>query len=113
MHLPSSSRFPKLTTIDIEYANYKVVNYGNNFTLPELVENFRNFAASELKLYYQTDLLRLYIAALASTKLVILQGISGTGKELLLRDLLQQDLLSYKVFLVLVKHHLLMLGENS
>ena len=75
-----SSRFPKLTTIDIEYSNYKVVNYGNSFTLPELVENFRNFAASELKLYYQTDLLRLYIAALASTKLVILQGISGTGK---------------------------------
>jgi hypothetical protein len=76
----SSTRFPKLTTIDIEYANYKIVNYGNNFTLPELVNNFRQFAASELKLYYQEDLIRLYIAALASTKLVILQGISGTGK---------------------------------
>ena len=75
-----NSRFPKLTTIDIEYANYKIVNYGNNFTLPELVNNFRQFAASELKLYYQEDLIRLYIAALASTKLVILQGISGTGK---------------------------------
>jgi hypothetical protein len=74
------TRFPKLATIDQEYANYKIVNYGNSFTLPELVENFRNFAASELKLYYQSDLIKLYIAALASTKLVILQGISGTGK---------------------------------
>ena len=41
---------------------------------------FRNFAASQLKLYYKTEMIRLYISALASTKLVILQGISGTGK---------------------------------
>ncbi len=75
-----ASRFPKLTTIDLEYANYKVVNYGNSFTLPELVNNFRQFSASELKLYYQEDIIRLFIASLASTKLVILQGISGTGK---------------------------------
>lgn len=75
-----TSRFPKLTAVDIEYANYKVVNYGNNFTLEELVETFRNFAASKLKLYYKTEMIRLFISALASTKLVILQGISGTGK---------------------------------
>ena len=78
--LPQDTRFPKLATIDREFKNYKVANYGNSFTLPELVENFRNFAASELRLYYQSDLIRLYVAALASTKLVILQGISGTGK---------------------------------
>ena len=73
-------RFPKLYLIDEEFANYKVQNYNNSFTLPELVENFRNFAASQLKLYYKTEMIRLYISALASTKLVILQGISGTGK---------------------------------
>ena len=76
----SDSRFPKLTAIDEEYKDYKVLDYGNSFTLEELVEYFRNFAASELKLYYQTGMIRLFIAALASTKLVILQGISGTGK---------------------------------
>ena len=76
----TTSRFPKLTTVDNEYANYKVVNYNNNFTLEELVENFRNFAASHLKLYYKPEMIRLFISALASTKLVILQGISGTGK---------------------------------
>ena len=73
-------RFSKLNDIDIEFANYKIQNYGNNFTLEELVSNFRNFAASQLKLYYKPQMIRLFISALASTKLVILQGISGTGK---------------------------------
>ena len=73
-------RFSKLFDIDQEYANYKIQNYGNSFTLEELCSNFRNFAASQLKLYYKPQMIRLFISALASTKLVILQGISGTGK---------------------------------
>mgnify|MGYP003375466628 FL=1 len=73
-------RFAKLNSIDEEFSEYKIKNYENNFTLPELCENFRNFAASKLKLYYSIDMMRLFISALASTKLVILQGISGTGK---------------------------------
>ena len=73
-------RFPKLHSIDEAFANYKIQNYNNNFTLPELVDDFRNFAASQLKLYYKPEMIRLFISALASTKLVILQGISGTGK---------------------------------
>ena len=74
------SRFAKLATIDEQYANYKIQNYNNNFTLAELVEMFRNFAASELKLYYKPEMIRLFISGIASTKLIILQGISGTGK---------------------------------
>lgn len=73
-------RFAKLAMIDEEYSKYKVQNYNNSFTLPELVEMFRNFAAGKLGLYYKTEMIRLFISALASTKLVILQGISGTGK---------------------------------
>ncbi len=73
-------RFSKLDAIDQEFLNYKIQNYGNSFTLPELCDNFRNFAASQLKLYYKPQMIRLFISALASTKLVILQGISGTGK---------------------------------
>lgn len=74
------TRFAKLTAIDREFENYKIKNYGNTFTLPELCDHFRNFAASRLHLYYTIDMMRLFISALASTKLVILQGISGTGK---------------------------------
>ena len=73
-------RFAKLNNIDLEFANYTIKNYNNSFSLEELVELFRNFAASELKLYYKSEMIRIFIAALASTKLIILQGISGTGK---------------------------------
>ncbi len=73
-------RFSKLNAIDEEFANYKIQNYGNSYNLEELCSNFRNFAASQLKLYYKPQMIRLFISALASTKLVILQGISGTGK---------------------------------
>ena len=75
-----SYRFSKLHAIDLEYRDYKVQQYGNTFTLEELVELFRNFAASKLKLYYTTNMIRLFISGLSATKLVILQGISGTGK---------------------------------
>ena len=73
-------RFSKLAVVDAHYKGYVMKDYKNSFTLPELVEMFRNFAASQLGLYYTTDMMRLFISALASTKLVILQGISGTGK---------------------------------
>jgi len=73
-------RFAKLNDIDEEYKNYKIKDFGNSFTLPELCSNFRNFAASKLHLFYTEKMMRLFISGLASTKLIILQGISGTGK---------------------------------
>ena len=73
-------RFPKLVQIDEDFKNYKVKNYDNNFTLEELLENFRCFSASRLRLYYDAALLRPFFAGLACGKLIILQGISGTGK---------------------------------
>ena len=75
-----NTRFAKLNALDLEYANYVVKNYNNNFDLEQLVDLFRNFAASQLKLYYKEEMIRLFISSLASTKLIILQGISGTGK---------------------------------
>ena len=73
-------RFTKLHQVDIEFQNYKIQNYGDSFTLPELVEMFRNFAASKLHLYYSSEMIRIFISGLACTRLIILQGISGTGK---------------------------------
>ena len=49
-------------------------------TLEELVDNFRCYNASQLRLYYDNYLLRAFIAGLACSRLIILQGISGTGK---------------------------------
>lgn len=76
----SNIRFSKLHAIDLQFKDYKVQVYNNTFNLEELVQLFRNFAASKLHLYYTTNMIRLFISALSATKLVILQGISGTGK---------------------------------
>ena len=74
------SRFYKLTQVDLEYADYVPPVYNNDITLPEICEMFRNFACSRMKLYYDIKIIRLFLASFASTRLIILQGISGTGK---------------------------------
>ena len=73
-------RFPNLVKIDELYKNYKVKNYENSFSLSEFIDDFRCFSASQLGLYYDFTILRPFIAGLACGKLIILQGISGTGK---------------------------------
>lgn len=73
-------RFPKLLQIDEAFKDYSIQKYDNNMTLAELIEAFRCFSASQLKLYYNYDILRPFFAGLACGKLIILQGISGTGK---------------------------------
>jgi len=75
-----SIRFARLTLVDRKFAKYKVQNYNNDFSLEDLCVAFRNFAASRLHLYYTLQMIRIFMSGLASTKLVILQGISGTGK---------------------------------
>ena len=74
------SRFYKLTTVDLEMETYEPPVYDNDCTLPEICERFRNFACSRMGLYYDINIIRLFIAAMSSTRLIILQGISGTGK---------------------------------
>lgn len=73
-------RFPKLTMIDEQLGNTSPKKYENNYTLEGLIDDFRCFAASKLHLYYDPVLLRPFFAGLACGKLIILQGISGTGK---------------------------------
>ena len=73
-------RFPNCTMIDEKFELVKPKNYGNDFDLEQLLDDFRCYAASQLHLYYDPVLLRPFIAGLACGKLIILQGISGTGK---------------------------------
>ena len=73
-------RFPKLCSYDELYKNTRPQNYENSYTLTELIDDFRCFSASQLKLYYDYTILRPFFAGLACGKLIILQGISGTGK---------------------------------
>ena len=74
------SRFYMLTQIDKEYESYVRPAYDDKIGLKELCEDFRNFSAGSLKLYYDIEDIRRFIGGLAVTKLIILQGMSGTGK---------------------------------
>ncbi|MBR5515526.1 MAG: hypothetical protein IKU52_04920, partial [Clostridia bacterium] len=73
-------RFYKLKMVDKAYENYTPPVYNKDITLPELCDMFRNFACSRMGLFYEIKTIRLFIASFASTRLLILQGISGTGK---------------------------------
>ena len=73
-------RFTKLDAIDKKYQYYVEPIYKKDFTLEDLCRDFRNFACSRMGLYYEEEIIRCFFAGLAATKLVILQGISGTGK---------------------------------
>ncbi len=74
------SRFYMLTEIDKEYERYRAPEYDNELSLREICEEFRNYSAGGLKLYYDIEDIRRFIGGLAVTKLIILQGMSGTGK---------------------------------
>ncbi|MDO4475293.1 MAG: AAA family ATPase [Lachnospiraceae bacterium] len=74
------SRFPKLTLVDKKYENYVMPEYDNEVTLPEFVERFRLFAAGTMKLYYTPEIIRRFVSGMAASKVLILEGISGTGK---------------------------------
>lgn len=74
------SRFFRLSKVDSDMQSYEVPEFNKTFTLKEFCENFKNFAASRLKLYYDDKIIRLFVSSFASNRLIILQGLSGTGK---------------------------------
>ena len=76
----NGSRFYMLTQIDKRYETYKAPKYDKEITLKKLCDDFRAFSAGRLKLYYDIEDIRRFIAGLSVTKLIILQGMSGTGK---------------------------------
>ena len=74
------SRFPKLTLVDQKYADYVEPVFDDEITLEQLVDAYRRYACSQLHLYYNEEIIRRFVAGMASSKLLILEGISGTGK---------------------------------
>ena len=69
-----------LTEIDTYYERYTPPEYDGEMSLKEICEEFRNYSAGALKLYYDIEDIRRFIGGLSVTKLIILQGMSGTGK---------------------------------
>ena len=75
-----ASRFYMLSELDREAETYVPPVYDNSLTLKDLCEQFRSYAANELHLYYDISDIRRFIAGLAVTHIIIMQGMSGTGK---------------------------------
>ncbi|MDD2409123.1 MAG: hypothetical protein PHD03_00150 [Bacilli bacterium] len=74
------SRFFKLSQVDNMMQTYEAKIYAEITSLENLCQDFLYYSASKLGLYYDISLIRLFVSAFASNKLIILQGISGTGK---------------------------------
>ena len=77
---PASSRFYMLSEIDRSMESYVAPAYDDSLTLKEICEQFRAFAAGKLGLYYDIADIRRFIAGLSVTHIIIMQGMSGTGK---------------------------------
>lgn len=74
-------RFPRLSAVDEFFKKeYVVPTYDTTLNLEELCQMLRNYAASRLGLYYDLEVMKRLIASFGAAKMVILQGISGTGK---------------------------------
>jgi len=76
----NATRFPKLSLVDAKYLDYEEPVFDNDISLAELSENYRRFAASQMHLYYTPEIIRRFISGMAASRLLILEGISGTGK---------------------------------
>ncbi len=76
--------FANLSAIDLE-SNTKYEKM--SITLKQLCERFRGYLANrrENPLYYDAVTIRTFIAGFACSKIIILEGLSGTGKSSLPR----------------------------
>ncbi len=77
--------FPALTAIDLANAEGGEDFETDEVELNELALRFQSYAANNHKIYYELPLIRAFIAGLASSRLIILEGLSGTGKSMLPR----------------------------
>ena len=80
----TGGRFAKLYVVDEKYQEGEVKvdlpEDSKNISLKEICERFRNFACSQMKLYYSPAVIRQFFSAMGTGHLIILEGISGTGK---------------------------------
>lgn len=77
------SRFVKLIDVDNEYEERLTsiaMRPEDLVGLPQIVSRFIGFAASQMNLYYNKKIISQFIAGMATSKVIILEGISGTGK---------------------------------
>lgn len=93
--------FPGLCKIDTINEIVKQEEFADNITLDTLCNNFRNYLAAHEKLYYDIATIRAFVAGLSASRLIILEGLSGTGKSSIARYF--SDFINEKSFFVPVQ----------
>ena len=75
-------RFQKLTLLDKEYPKKEHIISTEGLTLEYICRRFRSFAShiEGNPLFYSIDDIRRFITSLGVSKILVLQGMSGTGK---------------------------------
>lgn len=77
--------FPSLSGIDYLFKDGAEVTTNTEITLEEFALQFQSFAANKHKIYYGLPLIRAFVSGMASSRLIVLEGLSGTGKSMLPR----------------------------
>lgn len=78
--------FPGLCTVDFLMDNAKADEFDDeNLTLKFICESFREYLAQKEKLYFDIETIRAFVSGLSASHLIILEGLSGTGKSSLAR----------------------------
>ncbi|MFP4287383.1 MAG: AAA family ATPase [Candidatus Izemoplasmataceae bacterium] len=74
------SRFFMLRQVDAKVQEENHYTFEDDINLQRICDEFREFAAYSLGLYYDIKDIRRFIGGLAVSHIMILQGMSGTGK---------------------------------
>ena len=78
--------FPGLCTVDFLMENKTPEVFDDeDVNLIDLCVNFRNYLAKEEGLYFDIETIRAFVSGLSASRLLILEGLSGTGKSSLAR----------------------------
>ena len=79
----------------LEESDKKLEGYDANQVYPEapslevISEKFQAYIATVHKIYFDIDVIRSYVAGIATSKIVLLEGLSGTGKSTLPRRFME------------------------
>ena len=75
-------RFQKLSLLDKQYPKKEHISSTEGLTLEYICRRFRSFAShiEGNPLFYSIDDIRRFITSLGVSKIIVLQGMSGTGK---------------------------------
>ncbi len=94
--------FPGLSLIDSRAEMVDVKKFDDDgLDLRTIADSFRDYLAGEEGLYYEKTAVRAFVAGLSASRLIILQGLSGTGKSSIARYF--SNFISEKSFFVLVQ----------